>query len=48
MIKINKIFSKDGKILSEAKEVSKAKKTVAKKIVINLFYLKITLLLVNH
>ena len=30
MIKINKIFSKDGKILSEAKEVSKAKKTVAK------------------
>ena len=30
MIRINKIFSKDGKILSEAKEVSKATKTVAK------------------
>ena len=30
MIRINKIFSKDGKILSEAKEVSKAAKTVAK------------------
>ena len=30
MIKISKIFSKDGKILSEAKEVSKATKTVAK------------------
>ena len=29
MIRINKIFSKDGKILSEAKEVSKATKTVA-------------------
>ena len=32
MIRINKIFSKDGKILSEAKEVSKATKTVAKDI----------------
>ena len=30
MIRINKIFSKDGKVLSEAKEVSKATKTVAK------------------
>ena len=30
MIRINKIFSKDGKILTEAKEVSKATKTVAK------------------
>ena len=30
MIRINKIFSKDGKILSEAKEVSKATKTAAK------------------
>ena len=30
MIRINKIFSKDGKILSEAKEVSKATKKVAK------------------
>ena len=30
MIRINKIFSKDGKILSEAKEVSKTTKTVAK------------------
>ena len=30
MIRINKIFSKDGKVLSEAKEVSKVKKTVAK------------------
>ena len=30
MIRINKIFSKDGKILSEAKEVSKATKTGAK------------------
>ena len=30
MIRINKIFSKDGKVLSEAKEVSKVTKTVAK------------------
>ena len=30
MIRINKIFSKDGKILSEAKEVSKVTKTLAK------------------
>ncbi len=30
MIRINKIFSKDGKVLSEAKEVPKATKTVAK------------------
>ena len=30
MIRINKIFSKDGKVLSEAKEVSKATKTVTK------------------
>ena len=30
MIRINKIFSKDGKVLSEAKEVSKATKTAAK------------------
>ena len=30
MIRINKIFSKDGKVLSEAKEVSKVKKTVTK------------------
>ena len=30
MIRINPIFSKDGKILSEAKEVSKATKKVAK------------------
>ena len=30
MIRINKIFSKDGKVLSEAKEVSKVTKTAAK------------------
>ena len=30
MIRINKIFSKDGKVLSEAKEVSKVTKTGAK------------------
>ena len=30
LIRINKIFSKDGKVLSEAKKVSKVKKTVAK------------------
>ena len=30
MIRINKIFSKDGKVLSEAKEVSKITKTAAK------------------
>ena len=30
MIRINKIFSRDGKVLSEAKEVSKVTKTVAK------------------
>ena len=30
MIRINKIFSKDGKVLSEAKEVSKVKKTLPK------------------
>ena len=30
MIRINKIFSKDGKVLSEAKEVSKVAKTTAK------------------
>ncbi len=30
MIRINKIFSKDGKVLSEAKEVSKVTKTLAK------------------
>ena len=30
MIRINKIFSKDGKIFSEAKEVSKVAKTTAK------------------
>ena len=31
MIKINKIFSKDGKILSEAEEISKPKKKVVTK-----------------
>ncbi len=31
LIKINKIFSKDGKILSEASKASKVKKTVEKK-----------------
>ena len=36
MIRINKIFSKDGKIISEAEKVSKtSKKEVAKKEVIN-------------
>ena len=30
MIRINKIFSKDGKVLSEAKEVSKVTKTLPK------------------
>ena len=30
MIRINKIFSKDGKVLSEAKEFSKVTKTTAK------------------
>ena len=30
MIRINKIFSKDGKVLSEAKEVSKVTKTTTK------------------
>ena len=30
MIRINKIFSKDGKVLSEAKEVSKTTKTATK------------------
>ena len=35
MIKINKIYSKDGKILSEAKEISKpSKKEVSKKEII--------------
>ena len=34
MIKINKIFSKDGKILSETEKISKpAKKEKAKKVV---------------
>ncbi len=31
LIRINKIFSKDGKILSEAKEIAKVKKTVVEK-----------------
>jgi len=31
MIRINKIFSKDGKVLSEAEKISKPKKEMAKK-----------------
>ena len=36
MIRINKIFSKDGKVLSEAEKISKpSKKEVSKKEVVN-------------
>jgi large subunit ribosomal protein L21 len=35
LIKINKIFSKDGKILSEAEKIPKASKTMSAKKVVN-------------